>query len=151
MKGFVGGGNLLDVGYGNGSFVKLASSSGYDAFGKEIHGLSDRYGVREADYDSKEWDVVTFFDSLEHMDSFSTIRKLRSKIIIVSTPLRPDTFPDDLRWKHWKPGEHLHYFDAIGILRLWPPKKKLAESNIEDIIRKSLNGDKNILTIVLSD
>jgi hypothetical protein len=150
LKGFARKGRLLDIGYGNGSFIKLSIMAGYDSFGKEVHGLSGKYGIRESGLD-ESWDIITLFDSLEHMDSLDQIRNINSKLIIVSTPLRPTTFPSNLGWKHWKPGEHLHYFDRNGIEKIWPRKKILMEADVEDVIRTSDNGQQNILTIVLSD
>ncbi len=139
LRGFCHGGRLLDVGYGNGAFVKTALKAGFDAYGADIHGHD--YGVREADITdhSENWDIVTFFDSMEHFPDLQLVKNLvdRAKVVLVSVPWRPDSFPADLTWRHYKPGEHLHYFsnDSLkAVVRkdmLWLP------CNLEDTIRKN--------------
>src|SRR5947209_7822221 len=49
LKAFQPRGRLLDVGYGNGAFVRAARAAGFDAFGCDIHGVD--CGVREIDLD----------------------------------------------------------------------------------------------------
>lgn len=147
LKGFAGGGRLLDVGYGNGAFVRAAAACGFDAYGADLHGVD--YGVREVslETDDSRWDVVTFFDSLEHFPEFDLVRSLlrRSRFVLVSLPCRPPEFPRDRSWKHYKPGEHLHYFSP-GSLTALVGKPLLARSNVEDAIRRGPAGTQNILT-----
>lgn len=151
LKGYVTYGRLLDVGYGNGSFVRIASAGGYDAYGNDVHGAD--FGVREASLNDKsEWDVVTFFDSLEHFPDLDVVRDLskRSLFVVVSLPNRPERFPDNTDWKHYRPGEHLHYFSVRSLSRLFDDKKLLVVTDLEDTIRTSNSGEKNILTVILA-
>ena len=150
------GPKLLDVGYGNGDFIKSACKAGFDGYGNDIHGAD--YGVREWEHlgvvpDFKEWDVVTFFDSIEHIPDLNVIRDLgrRAHTIVVSIPRKPSYFPCDLDWKHYRPGEHLHYFSTFSLQKLFAPKWIRGISHAEDVIRGKLkDGRPNIDTIILS-
>lgn len=97
---------VLDVGYGNGAFLKAIGQNGFATYGIEIHGAD--YGIAEVSYeDDRIYDLITFFDSLEHLPHFGDLKKLRTRRIIVSYPHRPSWFPTRLDWKHYRPGEHL--------------------------------------------
>lgn len=147
-------GRLLDVGYGNGDFVHTASRAGFEAFGNDVHGGGEFYGVKEVSLDGGlQWDYLTFFDSLEHFEGLEEIRELgkRAKWIIVSTPKRPIRFPDifDLSWKHYRPGEHLHYFSVGSLNKLFRDHDLVNVCDVEDVIRNRLpDGSANILTCV---
>lgn len=149
LKYLTKAGRLLDVGYGNGAFVRAASAAGFDAYGNDVHKAD--YGIREAELnDGTDWDVVTFFDSLEHFPDLEVIRDLsrRSHYVIVSLPNRPARFPQSLSWKHHRPGEHLHYFCLTSLSRLFNDKKLVVVSDLEDTIRGSDSEGQNILTTV---
>jgi hypothetical protein len=147
LKAFVSGGRLLDVGYGNGDFVRAAEAAGFDAYGHDVHGVDCR--IREVALDADEsWNVVTFFDSLEHFPDFDLVRCLlkRTNYVMISVPMRPSSFPHDRNWKHFKPGEHLHYFSELSLQQMID-KPLRAVSNVEDTIRqRSSRGEQNILT-----
>ena len=57
------------------------------------------------------YDVVCFWDVLEHIPDFTVIEPILAlaRNVAVSIPLIPqeESFST---WKHFKPGEHLHYF-----------------------------------------
>jgi len=146
------GPKILDVGYGNGDFIKLACRGGFDGYGSDVHGAD--YGVNEIDLaaDQTQWDVVTFFDSLEHIPDFTLVRELgrRAHTVVVSIPRKPTNFPCDLDWKHYRPGEHLHYFSTFSLQKLFAPKWIKGISHAEDVIRGKLkDGRPNIDTIIL--
>lgn len=147
VMSFGGYGKWLDVGYGQGDFVKAAIEAGVDAYGNDVHGQD--YGVRDVPLCSDEqWDAVTFFDSVEHFPDLEPAKHVikRAKLVVISVPKRPDSFPADLTWRHYRPGEHLHYFSPESIRRL-VGKPQLFETNIEDTIRKQPWGQ-NITTCV---
>jgi hypothetical protein len=151
LKGFVKNGKLFDVGYGTGAFLRTAGTVGFDAYGCDIHGV-DR-GIQEKPLISDdEWDAVTFFDSLEHFPDLSVIRQLnrRARLILVSLPKTPRFFPECKKWRHYKPGEHLHYFSEESLARLFHPKECQVISDVEDAVRGKLDGEQNILTAVFS-
>lgn len=149
LKAFVQRGLLLDVGYGNGSFVKAATKSGFDAYGNDVHGAD--YGVREKSLTGHElWDVVTFFDSMEHLPDLMPVRHLakRAKLILVSFPNRPKDFPANLEWKHYRPGEHLHYFSVCSLSWLLKNHEPQCVSSFEDAIRGTRNEEANITSVI---
>jgi hypothetical protein len=141
---------VLDVGYGNGSFVKLAIKAGFDAYGYDVHGVD--YGIPEAGLNSGEgWDMVTFFDSLEHIPDLTQVKDLarRTDYIMISYPCRPSDFPENARdWKHFRPGEHLHYFCGRSLVHLFGKTIKHA-APLEDVIRGKRGTETNILTLIM--
>jgi len=57
------------------------------------------------------YDVVCFWDVLEHLPDFKPLEPVLalSRYVALSLPIKPqDTLWND--WKHFKPGEHLHYW-----------------------------------------
>jgi hypothetical protein len=154
VKAFAKGGRLLDVGFGNGSFLKRAASAGFDVFGNDVHGVD--YGIRNVELDDaidSSWDVVTFFDSLEHFPNLDLPLALaaRSRVVVISVPCRPGGFPAHKEWKHYRPGEHLHYFSNYSLELFFSPRHIVAaRSDVEDSIRGKLpGGEQNILTLAL--
>lgn len=152
LKAHVKNGSLLDVGYGNGAFVKTAIKGGFDAYGCDVHGAD--FGVREVPLTEKRhWDIVTFFDALEHFTDLDVIRELmcRTSRFLISYPNRPDSFPADRNWRHYKPGEHLHYFTPISLQKLFIGKQIVFISDAEDAVRgKGPGGCTNICTVMLA-
>jgi len=151
------GSKILDVGYGNGSFLKHALNHDMDIYGIDVHG--EEFGIPEVNYDTEMiFDLVCFFDSLEHFDTFEKPLSLNARNIIVSTPDPVDfllIYPQ--KWRHFKPGEHLHYFSRKSldlIMHRWGFFYKLAEGNPEDDLRGKLIIDNqnynNIYTAIYS-
>lgn len=152
VKAFARNGRILDVGYGNGSFLKKAAKAGFSAFGNDVHGAD--YGIQEVPLDEAangSWDVVTFFDSLEHFSDLALPRTLaqRARTIVISIPCRPEEFPSRLEWRHYRPGEHLHYFSRYSLELFFASHHAVASrSDVEDTIRGKLpSGEQNILTM----
>lgn len=157
-------GTILDVGYGNGAFIKEAKLRDHAAYGYDVHGQAAKYGVTEVSAEWEcpvpgGWDAVTFFDSLEHIVSLdSVVAKLKGKVraVVVSWPATPGNFPDfTLDWKHYRPGEHLHYFSPASMLkfgdRIFGRACQLIY-DVEDSVRGRLpKGGWNIATSVLTE
>jgi len=77
--------------------------------------------VPQTGIDLRMYDVVCFWDVLEHIPDFSRIEPVLAlaRHIAASLPLLPNNNPQQLsEWKHFKPGEHLHYFshDTLSAL-----------------------------------
>ena len=132
---------LLDIGYGNGAFLKHAQAAGMRIYGIDIH--SEDFGIPHVNFDTPlVFDLICFFDSLEHFPDFSPIFKLRSRHVIVSIPNTPSfvlTTPQ--AWRHFKPGEHLHYFSRKSLdnlMRDWGFSHKVTEGFPEDELRGKL-------------
>jgi hypothetical protein len=59
----------------------------------------------------EKYDIVCFFDVLEHLPNFSVVFDYlqTAKYVVLSIPILPEGV-ELTTWKHYKPGEHLHYF-----------------------------------------
>ena len=152
------GTRLLDVGYGNGDFLKAAQKCGFEIYGSDVHGLGEKYGIRDIPLDTPgSWEIVTFFDSLEHFASLDIIRGLlcRTKMAVVSLPCLSDALLVAGEWKHHKPGEHIHLFtlQSLKILMNQAGLQLIDACDIEDAVRGKLGGktqQQNILTDAFS-
>jgi hypothetical protein len=146
--------NICDVGFGTGAFLSeighrnpMATLHGFD-----VSPYPPAHFVRiEPDWQEKEWDVVTFFDSLEH---FVELPKVRAKFVVVSVPwFHP--FSNEQwfeNWKHRRPGEHLWHFNSATLSSAFEGMgmKSIYCGNPEDEIRKPTDGLPNILTMVFA-
>lgn len=135
------GSRVLDVGYGNGAFLKHARAAGMKIHGIDVH--SEDFGIPHVDFDTPlMFDLICFFDSLEHFPDFSPIFKLKSRHVIVSLPNTPSfVLSRPWAWRHFKPGEHLHYFSHESLdafMRCWGFPDKVTEGYPEDELRGKL-------------
>ncbi len=150
---------ILEVGYGGGDFLK-AFRTKYPSsilYGYDIITLPAPEGVisltSEKEIFSTDVDVVCMFDVYEHISDLSFVSKLNTKYLVLSLPychyrnLGLDWFSD---WKHRKPNEHIHHFDDITIQRNLERfgYKKIDLRVIEDIIRKPIDSNPNILSCI---
>ena len=141
--------SLLDIGYGNGDFLKAASNIIPECFGNDINNnypLPENVKYVDSIYD-RHYTVITMFDVLEHFDDIYEIKNLDCDYLYVSMPWC-HYFSDEWfeTWKHRKPNEHLYHFDALIAFmdEIGFDCKNI--SNIEDSIRKPTDNKKNILT-----
>ena len=150
---------LLDVGYGNGDFLNCAKDFVAHPCGNEINGyhipdgcefVSDIFCSPNGLFSMCEkFDVVCFFDVLEHFDDIYEIENIKTKYMFISVPechyYSDEWFKD---WKHRKPDEHLWHFNKES-LRCFMKEigyELVVYSDIEDTIRKSESKESNILT-----
>lgn len=146
---------LLDVGYGNGSFLKVASKVIPNCFGYEVNNYPIPDGVQFVnDWMNNSYDVITFFDVLEHFPDPYIIKNSKTKYIVISLPWCHYNSDDWFySWKHRRENEHLWFFNENSM-------KNFANScgftmthycNMEDVIRVPLNNSNtpNILTVCL--
>jgi len=147
--------SLLDWGYGNGAFMKFANQKvmwvyGHDVTGIEVEGCKI---VNELMVKGLGYDVVTFWDALEHIEDLSFLETLNSKTVVISLPychiMTQGKEWFDTKYKHRKPDEHLRHFNQTSLELLmkrygW---RLVASSNHEDIVRVSTHGLQNILTM----
>lgn len=144
--------SLLDVGYGNGDFLKVATQTIPNCYGTDISGYPTPEGVEFIEWNKvfdKHFDVITFFDALEHFEDNSFVKDLKCDYVVVSLPYC-HYFSDEWfkNWKHRKPDEHLWFYDA-GALSTFMLEMGFLTINlttIEDIIRKPVDEYSNILT-----
>lgn len=107
------GEDLIDIGIGGGKFVCAMMCSGFDVNPSAVKWLKEQ-GLYRDPYEKKV-DVLTFWDALEHIpDPVAIVRQAR-KWIFVSMPIYTDK-EHCLASKHYKPGEHLHYWTHDGLV-----------------------------------
>jgi hypothetical protein len=142
--------SILDVGYGNGSFIKTCSKIINKCYGNDVSGYSLPENI-EFVYDiyNNEFEVVCFFDVLEHFDNIYDIKNLKTKYIYISVPechyISDSWFQN---WKHRRPNEHLYHFNRESLVLFMQEigYSTVSLSNIEDLIRTPIDDKTNILT-----
>ena len=133
--------SILDVGYGNGSFLETSSSIIPNCFGYDVSGvkLSEKIEIVDNLF-SQHYEVITFFDSLEHCEDIYFLDKLNCDYVCISVPWCHN-FSDEWfeNWKHRRPDEHLHHFDQQALKNFVESQGFVAINsiNIEDSIRKT--------------
>jgi len=144
---------ILDVGYGQGHFLEIARNIVPNCYGNDIttecampqgcEFISDIY--------EKEYEVITFFDVLEHFNNIYDIKNLKTEYIVVSVPwclyLNDEWF---YNWKHRKTDEHLWHFNEKSLIEFMQEIgfECLNYCNLEDTIRKDKINKPNILTAI---
>lgn len=142
--------SILDVGYGNGDFIKTCTNVIPNCFGNDISEYPIPEGVTfVGDIYSHKFDVVCFFDVLEHFDNIYDIEKLKSEYVVISLP-ECHYFSDEWfdTWKHRRPNEHLWHFNKNSLINFMKEigYQKIDICNIEDIVRKHDHSYTNIIT-----
>jgi len=145
--------SLLDIGYGNGDFLRAAIPSTIKCFGSDISGYPLPEGaifIKPENIVNKHFDVVCFFDSLEHFNDISIITQLDCNYVFITLPYCHSVDSSwFLDWKHRRPDEHLWHFDSNSL------KEFFIRSNyepifinipFEDTIRVDKRYTPNILT-----
>ncbi len=146
---------ILDVGYGNGSFLAAAQTIIPYCAGCDLSPYPVPAGCHRVEsLTDAEYDVVTFFDSLEHFDDISIIKALKSKYVFISVPWCPTTDPTSaefVSWYHRRPNEHLWHFNKESLAAFFAEcgyESVLDGIPLEDAIRKNaaVAPKPNILT-----
>lgn len=175
---FLRGNTALDVGYGNGSFIRRLTYYGWNVFGCDVN-PQPYAGVRQRTLPDPlsttyRYRCITFFDALEHFEQLHQVRRVSACTdwIVVTAPLPPIGWPreaypgrkgercDIAGWKHWRPGEHHHYPHPETLERLFTWEDTVAGiravatlmhvSHFEDSIRgPGIDGQHNTFTCAL--
>lgn len=137
--------SLLDVGYGDGAFLKVAADIVPNVYGFDIepaYPLNDNRIQNVASITSQHYELVSFFDSLEHFENIYEIGQVKADYIYISVPWSPYQTKADIQefmtWKHRRVDEHLWHFNAPALKNFMNELgfEEINHSNIEDIIRK---------------
>lgn len=111
--------SLLDIGAGDGSFVRCARSWGFDARGFDVIPEAAQALLADGLYDDDPalWDAVTLWDAIEHMEEPGLwLRRIRrGACLFASVPIFADLSAIRAS-KHYRPGEHLYYWTADGFV-----------------------------------
>jgi hypothetical protein len=141
---------LLDVGYGSGNFMREAVKIVPFVDGKEVADVPVPEGCRKVSDLSGDYDLMTFFDSLEHHPSLQFLSQLKTKLIAISVPWchEGDSHWFDT-WKHRKPDEHVHHFNPLSLGNYmesigWTA---VSEGHHEDVVRTPVDHRENILSM----
>jgi len=142
--------SILDIGYGNGNFLKLCSEVIPNCYGNDVSG----YPIPENcefvnDIFQREYDVITFFDALEHFEDINFISSLKCNYVLISVPWCHNFSDEWFRnWKHRRENIHLYHFNDTALVSFMEKNKFkcISLTNIEDIIRKPIDNNENILT-----
>lgn len=100
---------ILDWGCGNGAFVR-AKPNGHIVEGHDVNPFSP---YKRPSAWVEEWDIVTMFDVVEHLfQPHLLVTRTKPQVFVVLTPVSDSVkdMDDFLRWKHYRPDEHQHYF-----------------------------------------
>jgi hypothetical protein len=138
--------SILDIGFGNGAFMKFAKKQIPVVYGHDISGVPVPAGCDFTEDINLAVDVACFHDSLEHYPNIQFVKAMRPETIIISLPFFPGT-EKFATWPHLKKNEHIHYFDLESMRRwMWKMNwRMVAYSKHEDIVRRR-DTDWNILT-----
>lgn len=101
-----------DIGIGGGRYVKESEGFGFDVCPDALEWLGNS-GSLCGEHNSIQ--VATCWDSLEHIPEPEKLLARVSEWLFVSMPIYKD-IADVLQSKHYKPGEHLHYWTLAGFI-----------------------------------
>ena len=112
---------VLDYGSGCGWFRAFRPKGvEVDTFdiGKHKFGKFPQTGICHDHYD-----MVCFWDTLEHIPNFAVVQDVLdiTDFVVLSIPIPPvNVMNFNIEdWKHFKPGEHLHYFTEATLDAFW--------------------------------
>jgi len=145
--------SILDVGYGDGSFLKVCSNIIPKCYGYAVSSYPAPQGVEViSDMTEGVYDVITFFDSLEHFENIEFVKDLKCRAVCISVPNCHYTNDEWFEnWKHRRPDEHLWHFNKKSLDKFMERMGyvMISSTNLEDTIRKNNDQEeKNILTCV---
>lgn len=103
--------SILDIGVGSGAFIKeIPNGKGFDVNPVAVEWLKEK-GLYS---DIKDFDAMTFWDSLEHIHNPETVLKHIKHIAFISCPIYKDK-EHILKSKHFRPDEHYWYWTFEGL------------------------------------
>jgi len=138
IKKICDSGNLLDVGCGVGSFLRLARDEGYETSGVELSHYAAEYArsnfglsvfngeLKDAGFAPETFDIITLWHVLEHVTDprkfLIEINRLLKKngILVAEVPNIGSIAAriSLINWELMAPKEHLFYFNLHTINRL---------------------------------
>ncbi len=146
--------NVFDLGCSTGIFLDLVANQGWTPYGSDlnrnlIEANQKKYGKQiklqtgnQIDFPDQHFDVITLFDSIEHMpDPLITLKEIMrvmkdDGLVIISTPNVGGLFPVFTyaviaktfgAWEHPTPPGHVFQFSKCTLLKL------LEKSGLESI------------------
>jgi hypothetical protein len=122
--------NLLDYGCGAGTFGMWWKEDCPDIY------MYDSYFRLDHSFLDVDIDIVTLWDSFEHISRLDMLPLIGAKYIFMSLPIVDDVI-DIVTWKHFVPHEHLWYFTTKALTRLFRKwgYKLVETSDFESLLR----------------
>lgn len=108
-------GETVDIGIGGGRYVQESGGLGFDVCDDAVVWLKSM-GAYFNPYQNCGADAITCWDSLEHIPDPGLLLKQVKEWLFVSLPIC-ESRDEWAASKHFKPGEHVHYFTRNGFLR----------------------------------
>ena len=146
---------ILDVGYGNGLFLSTVESLFRFRYGYDVTDIPVPESATKVDsIADRHYDVITFFDSLEHIKNLDFVENLSCKYIVVSVPYcHWKSDKDDIwfrdHYKHRRENEHYWHFspESLQIFMFTRGYRTIVgNAQIEDIVRTPYDDRQNIIT-----
>jgi len=110
---------LLDIGVGSGHLIdSKVNAKGFDVNPYTVKKLqTENRWFDPYNSNVNQFDVITFFDSFEHIESPNILlSKIISPTIVIAIPIFTD-YNNLLQSKHYRQDEHFHYFTFLGFLK----------------------------------
>lgn len=130
---------LLDYGCASGAFHQ-SSMNGYKTYGYDIN---PHCGFPQLP-DVEKVDILTMWDSLEHVpDPVGLIEMVQPRWLFLSTPNLESVRGDIREWRHYRPREHIYYFDrhSLGEILKYAGYKVLEHNFNEGRLRDPQNPE----------
>jgi len=135
---------LLDYGCASGAFHKF-SVNGFKTYGYDVNPYSEYKTLSK-----KKFDILTMWDVIEHLENpGKELKKISAKYLFISTP-NVDAVKGDIKdWIHYRPGEHLWYFNLKTLTELLNNVGyKVLEHNYSEGAIRNPDSPEDIISIV---
>jgi hypothetical protein len=144
IKKYVDGGHLLDYGCGPNVFNEQAPVT-FITYGYDINPHAGFINIPNFTFNT-----VTFWDSLEHIPQFyAVLQKLNPEWLFITCPNLESVKGSIKNWKHYRPKEHLYYFDKYSLeVILESLGYKVQEFNFDEGRIRDPKNPEAIITVV---
>jgi len=141
-------GFILDFGCGSGAFLRALDGHFGHKHGFDINPYED---FPRIDYLLQEYNVVTMWDVIEHLESPSSFLKgIKTDYIFLTTPCIDDIdyINKMTEWRHYRLREHLHYYNLKSLSALLESCgfTPIDYTYDESTVRRG-GGEKNLISI----
>lgn len=142
--------SLVDVGIGCGDFLEAIQRAGRQAQGFDVNPAGIRWLMERGlwgDFwaEGAKWDVVTFWDALEHIpDPVNALERVGTWAFVTLPVFRDGEHV--LRSKHYRKDEHVWYWTRAGFIR-WARAQGLR--CVDHVTTESVLGREDVETFVL--
>jgi len=151
-------GRLLDLGCGEGHFLKHATLQGWDVSGVDLKAENTEFAKKvlqiknihcaplgEAPFTEKTFDIVTFYDLIEHVsDPLGELKKVYKLLqpgglVVISTPNIKNSIFMKNRWSGYAVKDHVYFFSKKTLTKM------LQRAGLKVIFSKTENAKKGLL------